>query len=76
MSKAFDRLNHDILFIKLMDRNVPMDLIKLLISVGDKLISWQNEIKYLGVNIMCSKSFKLNLQRTKQKCFRALNAIL
>ena len=189
MSKAFDRLNHDILFVKLMDRNVPADLIKLLkcwysklfscikwgnesskmfhitvgvrqggilspslfavyvdkllgkltisglgcfisgvcfnslmyaddiillsisvcdlqqmvnlcieelslidmfvnsnksgclrigkrhkvdvqlISGGDKLVPWQNEIKYLGINIMCSKSFKLNLPRTKQKYF-------
>ena len=32
----------------------------LLISVGDKLVPWQHEIKYLGVNIICIKSSKLN----------------
>ena len=46
MSKAFDHLNHDILFIKFMDRNVPADLIKLLNCWYSKLFScikWGNE---------------------------------
>jgi len=30
LSKAFDKMNHDGLFIKLMERNIPMNLLMLL----------------------------------------------
>jgi len=45
------------------------------ISVGNNVVHWLNEIRYLGVTILSGKKFSVNLQRTKQKYFRALNAI-
>jgi len=45
------------------------------ISAGNKLVHWLNEIQYLGATILSAKKFTVNLQRTKQKYFRALNAI-
>jgi len=38
-------------------------------------VNWLNEIRFLGVTILTGKKFVINLQRTKQKYFRALNAI-
>jgi len=38
-------------------------------------LAWVQEIRYLGVVIVSSKSFKCNLQVSRQKYFRALNAI-
>ena len=51
------------------------DAVVQMISVDDKFVSWVGEIKYLGVIILSGKQFILNLQKTKQKYFRALNAI-
>jgi len=34
-----------------------------------------NEISYIGVTILCAEKFMVNLQRTRHKYFRALNAI-
>jgi len=51
------------------------DAVVKMISVDDKFVSWVGEIKYLGVTILSGKQFILNLQKTKQKYFRALNAI-
>jgi len=45
------------------------------ISLGSKVVHWLNEIRYLGVAILSTKKFTVKLQRTKQKYFRALNAI-
>jgi len=42
---------------------------------GNKL-SWKNEIRYLGIFILSGRHFKINLQPSKQKFFRAVNAIL
>lgn len=45
------------------------------VLINSKTIDWVNELCYLGVTIVSSKNFKLNLQNRKQKYFRALNAI-
>jgi retron-type reverse transcriptase len=37
LTKAFDRINHDALFIKLMDRNVPGCIVSLLVNWYFKL---------------------------------------
>ena len=53
LSKAFDKVNHHLLFIKLIERNVPVNFIKLLECWYDKSFSsikWQNNL---------SKPFKL-----------------
>jgi len=38
-------------------------------------MAWKSEIRYLGVNIISSNKFKVNLQPAKQKFFGALNGI-
>ena len=46
MSKAFDRVNHYALFIKLMDRNVPVALINILIhwyGICTAFVRWDSE---------------------------------
>ena len=43
MSKAFDKINHKVLFLKLMKRNVPVELIKLLsywYSIVNNSVRW------------------------------------
>jgi len=45
------------------------------ILINSKQIDWVDEICYLGVSILSTKNFKVNLQKRKQKFFRALNAI-
>jgi len=43
MAKAFDRLNHSVIFIKLMKRNVPAPLVKLLsywYSISYNTVRW------------------------------------
>ena len=50
LSKAFDNLNHCILFNKLMDRNVPCVFIKLLNCWYSKVynvVKWENEVSTL-----------------------------
>jgi len=50
LSKAFDNLNHSILFNKLMDRNVPCVIIKLLYCWYSKVfnvVKWGNDISAL-----------------------------
>ena len=42
--------------------------------MGDDLI-WKSEITYLGVILIAAKSLRYNLQRVRQKYFRALNSI-
>ena len=39
-------------------------------------LTWKNQIKYLGIFILASRSFKINLQPAKQKFFRATNGVL
>ena len=46
------------------------------IQIYGNAINWVNEIQYLGVTIVSSKRFKLNIQNRKQKFFRAVNAVL
>ena len=46
-----------------------------MITVGENSVPWHNEIRYLGITILSAKKFTVNLQRAKQKYFRALNSI-
>lgn len=46
------------------------------ILINNKPVDWVSEIYYLGLTVVSSKQFKINLQNRKQKFFRALNAIL
>jgi hypothetical protein len=46
------------------------------ISINDLPLDWMQEIRYLGINIISGKKFKINLQATKHKFFGALNGIL
>jgi len=39
-------------------------------------LKWKKEIRYLGIFILSGRCFKINLQPSKQKFFRATNAIL
>jgi len=45
------------------------------ILINGKTIDWVSEITYLGISIVSSKHFKVNLQPRKQKFFRVVNAI-
>ena len=45
------------------------------IYINTNKLKWVNDICYLGVSVVSSKSFKINLQNRKQKFFRSLNAI-
>jgi len=45
------------------------------ILIHSRSIAWVSELRYLGVSIVSSKNFKVNMQNRKQKFFRALNAI-
>ena len=51
--------------------NVEVDSIVL----QGRAIPWVSELKYLGLTILSGKTFKINLQRQKQKYFGALNSI-
>jgi len=45
ISKAFEKVNHCCMFIKLMNRNVPVVLLKVLLNWYDKcavLVCWNN----------------------------------
>ena len=45
LSKAFDRMNHYVLFLKLMDRNIPINLLSIFevwFSVTKTCVKWQN----------------------------------
>ena len=46
------------------------------LCVGDDIIPWVNEAKYLGLCITSSSRFKCNFDSTKIKYYRAANAIL
>jgi hypothetical protein len=41
---------------------------------GEK-IEWKSELRYLGIFLVCAKTFKCNLQQARQKYFGALNGI-
>ena len=45
------------------------------ISVGNELLEWKSEIRFLGVFIVSASVFKCNFQVVRQKFFRALNGI-
>ena len=46
-----------------------------LMSINNHSLDWKQEIRYLGVYILSSNSFKCNMQPARQKFFRALNGI-
>ena len=39
------------------------------------IIAWQNDIKYLGVNIIASSGFACSLENAKRNFYRAFNSI-
>ena len=39
------------------------------------IIAWQNDIKYLGVNIIASSGFACSLENDKRNFYRAFNAV-
>ena len=45
------------------------------IIIGTDCVPREKEIKYLGIIILSTKKFTINLQKAKQRYFRALNAI-
>jgi len=46
------------------------------ITTSDGLaLPWVQEIRYLGIYIVCSRTFKCSFQNAKKSCYRALNAI-
>lgn len=45
------------------------------IVVGCESIPWMSEIRFLGVSLLSSSTFKCNFQTVRQKYFRALNGI-
>lgn len=45
------------------------------IVINCQPLLWKQEIGYLGILILSGKRFKINLQRLKQKYYRALNGI-
>ena len=47
-----------------------------IINIGNNIINWSSEIKYLGLYIVAGKHFTCNLHHCKLKFFRALNSIL
>src|SRR5271155_3736002 len=47
-----------------------------IIIIGNDLINWSSEIKYLGVYVVAGKHFACNLHYCKLKFFCALNSIL
>jgi len=46
------------------------------ITIDNVSINWVNEIRYLGVYILCNKIFKCNTHNAKMKYFRSLNGVL
>jgi len=47
LSKAFDRMNHYALFLKLMDRNIPTNLLSILemwFAISKTCVKWQNYV--------------------------------
>jgi hypothetical protein len=46
------------------------------IVINNQCLSWKQELKYLGVNLVAAKTFKVSIQNTTQKFFRALNGVL
>jgi len=46
-----------------------------LCTLSGELISWVDELRYLGVIIMRSRAFKCSLHRTKKLFYRSSNAI-
>jgi len=50
-------------------------VLSLIITLNGNTLIWKNEIRYLGLYILSGRTFKINLQPSKQKFFRAVNAI-
>ena len=46
------------------------------VIINDKPISWAEQIKYLGICITSSVSFKCDMHNTKMKFYRAVNGVL
>jgi hypothetical protein len=44
--------------------------------INGQVLSWKNEIRYLGIVLTLSKQFNFNIQNSKHQFFRALNEIL
>ena len=44
-------------------------------SLSDAFLPWSTEIKYLGVHIVESKSFKISTDQSRRSFYRAANAI-
>ena len=45
------------------------------IEINNQLLTWKQEMRYLGVYFVSANSFKCNIQTSRQKFFRALNGI-
>ena len=45
------------------------------ITIDNQEIPWKGEINFLGVTLCSANSFKINLQKVRQKFFRAANGI-
>jgi hypothetical protein len=45
------------------------------LAIGNQKINWKNDLKYLGITFLASKTIKYNLQIVRQKFFRALNGV-
>ena len=43
--------------------------------INNIALNWNQEIRYLGINILSGRRFNFNMQNIKQKYFRALNGI-
>ena len=46
------------------------------ITIDGKPLLWLQEFSYLGIKLISAKRFNVNLQESRQKCYRALNGIL
>jgi len=46
------------------------------ITTDGKPLLWVQEFRYLGIKLVSSKRFNVNLQESRQKFYRALNGIL
>ena len=56
MSKAFDKLNHYALFIKLMDRNVPLVILNVLVywyAMCSAVVRWDNMFSSVVQCLQC-----------------------
>ena len=45
-------------------------------NVGNSQIQWSDKVKYLGITLMSSKSFKVDFSEIRRKFFITVNSIL